>query len=101
MLAFGGWWTCDVPSFCELAASTSTTSLNPIDNATVSRAWVDLVAHHVAEAANIADFDEFVTRYPALLDKRLLVKHYRSITLASSAARHAWVEPDLTPFPWI
>lgn len=68
-------------------------------NATVSRAWVELVGHH-AEHDDAADFDTFVGRSPALLDKRLLTRFYRATTLASAAARTGWVEPDLTPFPW-
>jgi hypothetical protein len=47
-----------------------------------------------------ADFDLFAGRNPALLDKRLLSRHYRSATLASGPARDGWVEPDLLPFPW-
>lgn len=68
---------------------------------TVSRAWVELVAHHVAEDPDCADFAAFVTRCPALLDKRLLGRHYRSATLASPRARREWVEPDLALFPWM
>lgn len=79
---------------------------------TVSRAWMELVAHHIAEdglgdisadaepSSGNADFDAFTGRHPALLDKRLLSRHYRSATLASAPARHSWVEPDLLPFPW-
>jgi len=67
---------------------------------TVSRAWVELVAHHVAADPDCADFDLFADRNPALLDKRLLGRHYRSSTLAAGPARGGWVEPDLLPFPW-
>jgi hypothetical protein len=67
---------------------------------TVSRAWVELVAHHVAADQGCADFDVFADRNPALLDKRLLARHYRSSTLAAGPARQDWVEPDLLPFPW-
>jgi hypothetical protein len=67
---------------------------------TVSRAWVELVAHHVAEDPDCADFEAFADRNPALLDKRLLGRHYRSSTLAAGLARRDWVEPDLLPFPW-
>jgi hypothetical protein len=67
---------------------------------TVSRAWVEIVAYHVGTDADGADFDRFAGRNPALLDKRLLSRHYRSATLASGPARHGWVEPDLLPFPW-
>jgi hypothetical protein len=68
-------------------------------NATVSRAWVELVGHHAAEHDE-DDFDAFAERNPALLDKRLLTRFYRPATLASAPARTGWVEPDLTPFPW-
>ena len=67
---------------------------------TVSRAWVELVAHHVAADPDCAEFDVFAERNPALLDKRLLARHYRSSTLAAGPARRSWVEPDLLPFPW-
>ncbi|WP_432589649.1 hypothetical protein ABVG11_32745 [Streptomyces sp. HD1123-B1] len=66
---------------------------------TVSRAWVELVGHHAATTP-AEDFDTFAERHPALLDKRLLTRFYRSATLAAPSARTGWVEPDLTPFPW-
>lgn len=65
---------------------------------TVSRAWVELVAHHVAEDP-IPDFTAFAGRNPELLDKRLLTRFYRNTTLAGARARTGWVEPDLAPFP--
>lgn len=66
---------------------------------TVSRAWVELVGHHVAHS-QAADFDTFAAQHPALLDKKLLTRFYRSSTLASASARTGWVEPDRAPFPW-
>jgi len=68
-------------------------------NATVSRAWVELVGHH-AEHSTAGDFDTFADQHSALLDRRLLTRFYRSTTLASDAARAGWVEPDAAPFPW-
>jgi hypothetical protein len=68
-------------------------------NATVSRAWVELVGHH-ADQSGDADFDSFAGQHPALLDKKLLTRFYRSSTLASGSARTGWVQPDLAPFPW-
>ena len=68
-------------------------------NATVSRAWVELVGHHAAKR-QIDDFAEFVEHHPALLDKRLLTRFYLPATLAGEHARTGWVEPDLAPFPW-
>jgi len=69
-------------------------------NATMTRAWTEIVGHYVEADPAIADFGEFAGRYPALLDKRLLRRHYSPALLASTAARRGWVEPDLTPFPW-
>ncbi|MFE2552983.1 hypothetical protein ACFXGI_31190 [Streptomyces sp. NPDC059355] len=69
-------------------------------NATVSRAWVELVGHHAAApGGGDAGFDAFLGRNPALLDKRLLTRFYRPATLAGAPARSGWVEPDLAPFP--
>ena len=68
-------------------------------NSTLSRAWVELVGHHAVESG-VADFETFATRNPALLDKKLISRFYRATTLASTAARTGWVEPDLAPFPW-
>jgi hypothetical protein len=67
---------------------------------TVSRAWVELVAHHVSVDPGPAEFDVFAQRHPALLDKRLLSRHYRSATLATDHARHSWTQPCVLPFPW-
>ena len=75
-------------------------------HATVTRAWVEIVAHHMAAvpAAPAAparpDFAAFAERYPPLFDKRLLTRHYTSRVLASPAAKAGWAEPDLAPFPW-
>lgn len=68
-------------------------------HATVSRAWVELVGHHV-DAHPGADFDAFVEQNSALLDKRLLSRFYSSATLAATMAKDGWVEPDVAPFPW-
>jgi hypothetical protein len=67
-------------------------------HATVSRAWVELVGHHAAAHPG-DDFDAFADDNPALFDKRLLTRFYRSSTLAAPEARTGWVEPDLRPIP--
>jgi hypothetical protein len=78
-------------------------------HATVTRAWTEIVAHHVAAGPPGpagapgppgTDFASFALRNPALLDKRLLARHYSARLLASPAARTGWVEPDLAGFPW-
>lgn len=68
-------------------------------NATVSRAWVELVGfHHAAQPS--AAFDDFIASNPDLMDKRLLTRFYHPATLATTAARGGWVAPDRSPFPW-
>ena len=67
-------------------------------HATITRAWTEIVAHHVAADPSVADFDAFAERHPALLDKRLLTRHYTAAVLASPQARAGWVEPDLAGF---
>jgi hypothetical protein len=69
-------------------------------NATVTGAWTEIVAHHVAAGPPGAGFASFAERNPALFDKRLLARHYSARLLASPAARTGWVEPDLASFPW-
>jgi hypothetical protein len=69
-------------------------------NATVTRAWTEIVAHHAAADPSVTDFGAFADRHPELLDKRLLTRHYTAAALASPQARAGWVEPDLCPFPW-
>jgi hypothetical protein len=70
-------------------------------HATVTTAWSEIVAHHVAADPSITDFAVFAERYPALFDKRLLLRHYSSPRLAAPAAKTAWAPPDLAPFPWL
>jgi hypothetical protein len=69
-------------------------------NATVSRAWVELVGHHVDHEPGVGDFPAFAARNPALLDKRLIARFYHPATLAAPAARTGWTPPDREPFPW-
>ena len=52
-------------------------------NATVSRAWVELAAHHAHET-DTQDFDAFADHHAALLDKRLLTRDRKSTRLNSS-----------------
>ncbi|AYF79238.1 hypothetical protein D7D52_20770 [Nocardia yunnanensis] len=67
-------------------------------HATLSRAWVELIGYHAAEHPE-PDFQTFLDRNPALLDKRLLLRFYHSATLADAAARTGWIAPDRNPFP--
>ena len=60
--------------------------------------WVRIVAHCRADAG-VTDFDALLAAYPWLLDKRALLKHYSSRTLASEQARREWVDGDVLAVP--
>ena len=67
-------------------------------NRTVTDAWVRIVSHCREHDAD-GSFDLMLQRHPWLLNKRALLSHYTSRTLASERARRTWVEPDLQPIP--
>jgi hypothetical protein len=70
-------------------------------NATVTRAWTEIVAQHVTADPSVTSFEVFAERNPVLLDKRLLTRHYTPAVLASAEARAGWVAPDLAVFGWM
>jgi hypothetical protein len=65
---------------------------------TMTEAWAALVGYHLAEEPVLA-FDEFLARFPGLLDRGLLKRHFSAELLATPAARATWVDPDLRPLP--
>jgi hypothetical protein len=65
---------------------------------TMTEAWASLVGYHLAEEPALT-FDEFLDRFPRLLDAGLLKRHFSSGLLATPAARATWVDPDLRPLP--
>jgi hypothetical protein len=65
---------------------------------TMTEAWAALVGYHLAEEPGLT-FDEFLDRFPGLLDGGLLKRHFSSELLATPAARATWVDPDLRPLP--
>ncbi|MGN6475552.1 MAG: hypothetical protein ACTHK4_18175 [Mycobacteriales bacterium] len=67
-------------------------------NATVTTAWVKIV-DHVRQARAVETFAELLEAAPWLFDKRLLLHHYTSTTLAGRMARESYVPPDLEPLP--
>jgi hypothetical protein len=66
---------------------------------TITRAWMEIVAHHVRRTPLVDTFDDLLATAPQLLDKQLLNRHYSSAVLASRPARSGWVEPDLLAIP--
>ena len=68
---------------------------------TITRAWAYIVAHVAGDAGRGIGFGGLLQRHPELLDKHLLLKHYRSETLAGPEARQRWVAPDLRELPGV
>jgi hypothetical protein len=68
---------------------------------TITRAWAYILAHAAGDAGQGTSFEGLLQRHPELLDKHLLLKHYRSETLASPEARQRWVAPDLREWPGV
>ena len=66
---------------------------------TITQFWVKLVEHTRAVGQQDTDFDTHVSRYPVLLDKGALTRHYSSDVLSAPHARSVFVDPDLTPLP--
>jgi N-formylglutamate deformylase len=70
-------------------------------SATRTAVWVGLVAHHLQGARDAQElgFEDFLQRFPRLLDGRLLDAHYSPGLLASPAGRADPAAPDRQPLP--
>ena len=66
---------------------------------TLTGFWVRVVGHCVRARPDIAEVGDFLAAFPQLLDKDLPYRHWRRVTMGSSAARARWVEPDLLALP--
>jgi hypothetical protein len=66
---------------------------------TITRAWVLAVHHFMAHSPDTESATEFIEANPALLDSKIMLKHYSSERLFSDLARVSFVEPDLQPIP--
>ena len=66
---------------------------------TITVAWARLVAAALARVGRCEDFESFVAENVELLDKERLRSHYTKDLLTGSAARGAFVDPDLAPLP--
>jgi hypothetical protein len=65
---------------------------------TVTRAWLTVVSAIIAShPATVSDDDLAAIVVEHCRDSRLLLRSYRPETLASPAAKAAWIEPDLAP----
>ncbi len=67
---------------------------------TMTRFWVRLVGHAVAERPEIEDFEAFLAAFPMLLDPTLPFRHWRREAMFAPEARAEWRKPDLVPLPF-
>ena len=67
---------------------------------TMTRFWVRLVAHAVANGPGIKDFEAFLAAFPMLLDPALPFRHWRREAMFTPEARASWREPDVAPLPF-
>jgi hypothetical protein len=67
---------------------------------TITQAYLILIDDRMRHHQGCTSFEEFCVANPDLLDGlAALLVHYRRETLFSQAARQAFVEPDLAPWP--
>ena len=66
---------------------------------TMTQFWIWLVDHVRTAQPQIKSFDEFLSAFPAALDKGLPFRHWSRDVMMSPGARADWVEPDLVPLP--
>ena len=62
---------------------------------TTTVAWVRLVAARLRQSEGSGSFQDWIARWPELLNKNLLNEYYSPGKLESLPARRAWLEPDL------
>ena len=62
---------------------------------TMTRAWIDAVAHRMRQGEACESFERFIAQWPELGDSRMLLDHYSSERLNSDQARAAYLSPDL------
>ena len=66
---------------------------------TVTRFWVQLVAHTMRTTGS-DDLDSLIDACPPLIQKESLAAHWSRQALGSTEARSGWRDPDLEPLPW-
>lgn len=68
-------------------------------HATITRAFVQLVAAHMRETPDLDDFRAFAAAHPRLFDKNLPLMFYSKSRLMSAEARKGWLAPDVRALP--
>ena len=66
---------------------------------TLTMSWVRAVAHHMTLAPELIRFDDFIERFPRLLERDLMDAHYTRRRMFSQRARRTELAPDRRPIP--
>jgi hypothetical protein len=66
---------------------------------TITRAWLLAVSHFMNAGPPAINSEDFLATSAVLLDKDVMLTHYRRETLMSPSARAEFLEPDLEPIP--
>ena len=66
---------------------------------TLTCAWMQIVAHAMAEGGNEGDSEAFVEAHPELARKDAIYAYYSPELLATVGARTGFVEPDVKALP--
>jgi len=64
---------------------------------TTTVAWVRLVAARQGQGERDERFEDWITKWPELLEKSFLNEYYSAEKLEGSQARSEWLEPDRKP----
>jgi hypothetical protein len=64
---------------------------------TTTLAWVRLVAAREERSMGYEKFEDWIAKWPELLNKDFLNEHYSAGMLETPQARRAWLEPDRKP----
>lgn len=66
---------------------------------TLTRAWILAVRHFMDQTPMADCADDFIDRNPALLDSKIMLRHYSAQLIFSDQARQQFVAPDRAPIP--
>jgi hypothetical protein len=66
---------------------------------TITRAWIMAVQHFMENTSPCSSASDFLAANPALLDSRIMLRHYSAEVLFSKGARRSFVPADIAPIP--
>jgi hypothetical protein len=64
---------------------------------TLTKAWILAVRHFMNKSGGCEFAGELISKYPEMLDSKIMLTHYSAGTLFSEDARKVFVQPNLDP----